>query len=133
MHLAAIMARWKEFEQLGCQVVVVDSGVREGGLEWLQDRGYHFPLLLDQDRVFYRQVGLRRALRDVFSVKHFHNNVHTNFRRKKTKWYASCDFSGKGGDFIVDSTGKLLYAHLTRNQFDRPDVGTLVEFLQQLV
>ena len=28
-----------------------------------------------------------------------------------------------GSDFTVDSTGKLMYAHLTKNQFDRPNIG----------
>ena len=94
------MAKGKNFEQLGCQVVVVDSGTRESGLEWLHERGYPFPLLIDRDRVFYHQLGLRR-------------------------------FLNLGGDFIVDSTGKLLYAHHCKNQFDRPDIEALVEFLRQ--
>ena len=58
------MAKGKNFEQLGCQVVVVDSGTRESGLEWLHERGYPFPLLIDRDRVFYHQLGLRRFLKD---------------------------------------------------------------------
>ena len=133
MHLAGIVEKGKEFGQLGCQVVIVDSGGREGGLEWLQDNSFPFPLLLDQDRVFYRQVGLGRTLKDSFCIKSFQYYGDRKFESKKFKWYANCDFSGKGGDFIVDSTGKLLYAHLQRDQFDRPDIGTLVEFLQQLV
>jgi len=40
------------------------------------------------------------------------------------------DMSSMRGDFIVDSTGKLLYAYHCKNQFDRPDTETLVEFLR---
>ena len=65
------MAKGKDFEQLGCQVVVVDSGTRESGLEWLQKHNIPFPLLLDRDRIFYRQLGMRRFLKSSFCVKTF--------------------------------------------------------------
>ena len=124
----------KNFEQLGCQVVVVDSGTRESGLEWLHERGYPFPLLIDRDRVFYHQLGLRRFLKDSACVSFFHlyadNFIAGTFCRT-TKVTAGSDMSSMGGDFIVDSTGKLLYAYHCKNQFDRPDIEALVEFLRQ--
>ena len=85
--------------------------------------------------MFYRQVGLGRTLKDAFCIKSFqyYADTLTGLSRADFGVHAGIDFSGKGGNFIVDSTGKLLYAHLQRNQFDRPDVGTLIEFLQQLV
>ena len=45
--------------------------------------------------------------------------------------YLGSDWAVMGGDFIADSSGKLLYAHHCKNQFDRPDIETLVEFLQR--
>ena len=65
------MAKGKDFEQLGCQVVVMDTGTRGSGLEWLQKHNYNFPLFLDRDRVFYRQLGMRRFLKKSFCVKTF--------------------------------------------------------------
>jgi len=130
------MAKGKNFEQLGCQVVVVDSGTRESGLEWLQERGYNFPLLIDRDRVFYHQLGLRRFLKDSACVDFFHlyaDKFIAGTFCLTTKATAGSDMSSMGGDFIVDSTGKLLYAYHCKNQFDRPDVETLVEFLRQQV
>ena len=50
---------------------------------------------------------------------------------RTTKVTAGSDMSSMGGDFIVDSTGKLLYAYHCKNQFDRPDIEALVEFLRQ--
>ena len=63
------MARKNEFERLGCQVVVVYCGTQQNGLTWLQKTGCPFLHLLDPDRVFYRQVGLRRFLKDTVCVK----------------------------------------------------------------
>ena len=64
------MRRKKEFEQLECPVVVVYCGTQQnGGLTWLQKTGCPFLHLLDPDRIFYRQVGLRRFLKDTVCVK----------------------------------------------------------------
>jgi len=127
------VAKGKNFEQLGCQVVVVDSGTRESGLEWLHERGYNFPLLIDRDRVFYHQLGLRRFLNNSACINtyHLYADQYIAGTLGIGKPTAGSDISSMGGDFIVDSTGKLLYAHHCKNQFDRPDVETLVEFLRQ--
>ena len=125
-------ARENEFKQLGCQVVVVSSGTQESGMKWLQDHGFSFPLLIDQDRVFYRQVGLRRFLKNSFCVKSFkyYADEQSSEPVRDVSTYSGCDWTVMGGDFIVDSSGKLLYAHLCKNQFDRPDIETLVKFLR---
>ena len=110
----------------------MDSGTRESGLEWLQKHNIPFPLLLDRDRIFYRQFGMRRFLKSSFCVKTF--KLYADERVAGTWWgenlSAGSDYAVMGGDFIVDLTGKLLYNYLCKNQFDRPEVETLVEFLQ---
>ena len=110
----------------------MSSGTQESGMEWLQKHGFSFTLLLDRDRVFYRQVGLRRFLKHSFCVKTFKRYAD---ERNAGTWrgeppYSGSDYAVMGGDFIVDSSGKLLYAYLCKNQFDRPDIETLVKFLQ---
>jgi len=107
------VAKGKNFEQLGSQVVVVDSGTRESGLQWLHEHGYPFPLLIDRDRVFYHQLGLRRFLNKSACINTFH--LYADQYIAGTLGIgeptAGSDISSMGGDFIVDSTGKLLYAH----------------------
>ena len=131
------MARKKEFEQLECQVVVVCCGTQKNGLTWLQKTGCPFLHLLDPDRVFYRQVGLRRLLKNSFCVKTFKHyadeeNASTGTTRVEGL-YSGSDWAVMGGDFVVDSSGKLLYAHLCKNQFDRPDIETLVKFCKEQI
>ena len=47
--------------------------------------------------------------------------------------YPGTDIAVMGGDFMVDSTGKLLYAHHSKNQYDRPKIETLLKMLQEHV
>ena len=44
--------------------------------------------------------------------------------------YPGTDIAVMRGDFIVDSTGKLLYGHHSKNQYDRPEIETLLKILQ---
>ena len=37
-----------------------------------------------------------------------------------------------GGDFIVDSTGALVYVYRSKEQYDRPEVSELLDCLQGL-
>ena len=130
------MAKKEEFEQLGCQVVVVCCGTRKNGLTWLQKSSCPFLHLLDPDRVFYRQVGLRRFLKDTTCVKSFIQYADQfaggTFPLKVSFAfdYPDTDTAVMGGDFIVDSTGKLLYAHHSKNQYDKPEIETLLKILQ---
>ena len=82
--------------------------------------------------MFYRQVGLRRFLKNSCCIETFkcYADGHLAGTWRGEPSYPGSDNSVMGGDFIVDSTGKLLYAHLCKNQFDRPDIETLVEFMQ---
>ena len=85
-------------------MVVVSCGTQESGIEWLQNHGFSFPLI-DRDRVFYRQVGLRRFLKNTFCVKNF---KRYGDEQDAEPPYSGSDFSVNGGDFVVDSSGKLL-------------------------
>ena len=131
------MARNREFRQLGCQVVVVSCGMQESGLRWMQKNNCPFLHLLDPDRIFYRRVGLRRFLKNTVCVKSYvryaDEHVAGTWPPKGVS-FLDCpdiDFAVMGGDFIVDSTGKLLYAHHSKNQYDRPDIETLLKMLQE--
>ena len=82
--------------------------------------------------MFYKQVGLRRFLKNSCCIKIFKYYADEHFAGtgRLEPSYPGSDIAVMGGDFIVDSTGKLLYAHLCKNQFDRPDIETLVEFMK---
>ena len=43
--------------------------------------------------------------------------------------YPGDDLTTLGGDFIVDSSGKVVYAYPSKHQYDRPDVDDLLRHL----
>lgn len=121
------------FNKLGCQVVVVASGNREGGLRWFQEYTCSLPMLLDQDLQLYKYIGIRRLLSVAWDLKVFlgYADAVMGGRVDRLAWPGD-DVSVIGGDFICDSTGKLVYVYKSKEQYDRPDVGSLLECLQEI-
>lgn len=44
--------------------------------------------------------------------------------------YSGDDVTVIGGDFIADSTGRLLYSYRSKEQYDRPKVDDILSFLK---
>jgi peroxiredoxin len=106
----------------------VASGTREGGLQWLETYKSPFPLLLDQDLVLYRMFGIRRLLKVAWDLKVFIAYAEAVVKgRVDNIAYSGDDVTVIGGDFIVDSSGKVLYSYRSKEQYDRPQVEKLLE------
>ena len=110
--------------------MVVASGTREGGFKWLSDYGFGLPLLLDGDMVFYRTLGLRRRLGVSWDL-----NIFIAYAEKVVGGrvdniaYDRDDVTVIGGDFIVASSGELLYSFRSKEQYDRPEIADLLKVL----
>lgn len=119
-----------DFDQVGCQIVVVASGTREGGLKWLETYGSPFPLLLDRDLVLYRMFGIRRLINAAWDLNVFVAYAEaTAGGRVDNIAYDGDDVTVIGGDFIADASGKLLYSYRSKEQYDRPGVEDLLQVL----
>ena len=120
-----------EFERVGCQVVVVASGPREGGLRWIQEYGCSLPLLLDQKLLLYKLFGIRRLIRVAWDLNVFIGYAEAVVKGRVDRMgYPGDDVTVIGGDFIVDSDGKLLYSYPSKEQYDRPEVDNLLSVLR---
>lgn len=108
--------------------MVVASGTREGGLQWLETYKSPFPLLLDRDLVLYRSFGIKRLLKAAWDLKVFvaYAGAVAGGRVDNIA-YSGDDVTVIGGDFIADVSGKLLYAYRSKEQYDRPEVEELLE------
>ena len=103
---------------------------QESGAEFVEVKKCPCTLLLDFDLVFYRQLGLKRSVKNVFEIP----TMLTYAERHHAgipflKLYADDDLLVMGGDFIVDSSGRLIYAYPSKKYTDRPSVNTLLEVL----
>ncbi len=117
---------------MGCQVVVVASGNREGGLRWFKEYECSLPLLLDQDLRLYQGVGLRRLVSVAWDLKVFlgYADAVVGGRVDRLAWPGD-DVTVLGGDVILNTQGEVVYAYKSKEQYDRPQVGDLLSSLEQ--
>lgn len=121
-----------EFREAGCQVVAVARGTNESALKWLDNVKLPFSLLLDINLTLYRNLGLKRSVKAVWSV----SNI-VGYAEEKVAGvpgapaYEGDDLHVMGGDFVVDSTGKLVYAYSSKTSSDRPSVDDVLAFFSK--
>lgn len=112
--------------------MTVARGTRESGVKWMEDFKVSFPLYLDVERNLYRKFGLRRMLKASFNLAIFIYYADAVMAGRGDRMaYSGDDLTVMGGDFIVDSSGKLIFAHPSKEQYDRPYVAKLLEALRQ--
>lgn len=108
--------------------MVVASGTREGGQQWLETYKSPFRLLLDRDLVLYRLFGIRRLLKAAWDLKVFIAYAEAVARgRVDNIAYSGDDVTVIGGDFIVDASRKVLYSYRSKEQYDRPEICNLLK------
>ena len=119
---------------LGCQVVVVASnGNRESGLEFRKLVNLSFPLLLDGERQFYRRLGLKRSIVAVWSVKTLKSYAEEKIAEvPPTPALPGDDLHVLGGDFIANSSGKIVFTYPSKTSSDRPSIARLLDELRSL-
>lgn len=114
-------AHQSQLEGLGCQVVVVARGTRESADIWFKHTQISYPLLLDPDLTMYRYFGLGRSVTAVWTIP-----TLLTYAKEKVAGvppapaYPGDDIHVLGGDFIFDSTGKVVYAYCSKFSSDRP-------------
>ncbi len=110
--------------------MVVASGTQEGGLKWFERYNSTFLLLLDRDLVLYKMFGIRRSVRAAWDLKIFVAYAEAVAGgRTDNIAYSGDDVTVIGGDFIVASSGKLIYSYCSKEQYDRPEVDQLLQTL----
>lgn len=114
-------------------MVVVASGSREGGLEWLKEYGCSLPLLLDRKQILYKHFGIRRCVQAAWDLDVFIGYAEAVVKGRVDRMgYSGDDVTVIGGDFITDSSGKLLYSYRSKEQYDRPEIDDLLSFLRNI-
>ena len=89
-----------------------------------------WPLLIDTDREAYRAWGLRRAsFRQLWMDPNLYRQYTRLLRGGERIRGSGSDTRQLGGDFIVDSHGRIAYSRPQRRD-DRPPVGVLLRALE---
>ena len=112
-------------------MVVVASGSREGGLKWIKEYGCSLPLLLDRKQLLYRYFGMRRRVLVAWDINVFMGYAEAVVKGRVDRvGYSGDDVTVIGGNFITNSSGKLLFSYRSKEQYDRPEVDDLLSFLR---
>ena len=122
--------RLDEIQQAGADVLVVTQSRPEA----VAAMSLPLPILCDPERAAYRYFGLDRGNWSMFFrrsvLAHYLSLIFTGWRPHRGE--AGEDMLQLGGDFILSSDRRLVYAHRSSDPADRPAASELVNQIQQL-
>ena len=105
----------------------------ESAASWVESCGFEFPLVVDTNRSLFGCLGLRRSVLGVWNVPSLIG--YAEELREGRELFRSLegdDLHQMGGDFMVDSSGTLVYSYRGKTSSDRPSVGEILTKLKQL-
>lgn len=93
---------------------------------------WRFPILADPERSAYRAFGLARlAWHRVFSLATLKLYLKL-FRKGLVRHdYGDSDVYQAGGDFLLDRSGTIYFAHRSQDPADRPSVSILLKAIDK--
>lgn len=96
----------------------------------LADVDCPWPVLVDRDRVAYREWGLRRAgFRQLWLDPDLYRQYARLLLRGERIRGRGRDVHQLGGDFVIDTRGRVAYSRAQRRD-DRPPVGVLMKAIE---
>ena len=127
-------AQREELDSLGCQVIVVASnGNQDSALKFCELINLSFQLVLDGSRQFYRLLGLKRSISNVWRVATLKGYAEEKVAGVPgTPALTGDDLHVMGGDFVVDSHGRLVFAYASKTPWDRPMVDLVLDELHSM-
>ncbi|MBN1666066.1 MAG: AhpC/TSA family protein [Anaerolineales bacterium] len=120
-----------EFEQTNTQVLIITFGTLLGAESWLKETCSSFRLLLDPERKVYQAYGLERSLLRSWNLRTIW--TYGKLLASGRKWRGiQGDSAQLGGDFIIDSLGKIHLAYRSYDPTDRPSVQHLLAIMRSI-
>jgi len=115
--------------QAGGQVLIVSFGERAGALQWIEETHCPFDMVVDEKREIYQAFGLKKLFSKVWGTSCLVYYAEAMLSgRSLPKPYENIhdDPHQMGGDFIVDSSRKVIFSHPSQRPSDRPSVDKLL-------
>jgi len=132
--VASVAALEDKLKVLGCQVVIISFGHKEGALSWKNDTACTFPIFLDPTRSLYTHFQMKRSLAKVWSrdtcVYYVEQFVLRS--KEKVKPYPNDDPLQMGGDVLINSKeGTVTHKHISSSPADRPELRTMLDIMKK--
>lgn len=133
-HLARLKGWHARIEELRFKVLVVTLSQPWVLKLYQEARTFPFTFVADPERKLYRDYGLERAtVGRMFHPRvlwHYTSIVFQGYRVRMPK--NDEDVLQLGGDFILDTKRKLVFAHRCHDPADRPSAKQLVRELEKV-
>ena len=87
---------------------------------------------MDPQLELFRELGLRRSVKKTFKLEimaKYATNIAANIPIGPSRPYPGDDLYFMAGDFIADSSGKLVYAYNAQHAHDRPCIEDILSSL----
>lgn len=119
----------EEFRKLGVNIVALSMSTSETLARYLKENELPFPLLADPTKVAYKAFGLDRTswgrLLRPSSIWKYLKMVAKGGKVRRIP--EGEDALQLGGNFLVSTDGRLLWAYRSVNPMDRPTIETLLQ------
>ena len=117
-----------EIESRGAQLVVIGNGTPHQARDLIEDLDYRGTLWVDPDMIAYRAAGLERGVTKALSPRmlgHALRAMRAGHRQKRVQG----DPWQMGGTFVVAPRDEVLFAHISREAGDHPDLADVLAVL----
>lgn len=127
-HLGEVAANVERLRAAGVNVLVISQAKPAVLATFLRNHPQPVPVVGDPDRAAYRAFGLERtSWLSFFRPSVMWGYLRLMFRGGKVrKPYPGEDVLQLGGDFLIDRSGRVVYAYRSRTATDRPGIDALL-------
>ena len=125
-HLARLRERVGELDGLGAAVLVVAFEPPEAIRRFAEREAIPFTMLSDPDRRAYAAFGLQRGRPAQIWTWQALKAYGRALLAGRWARLPHGDIEQLGGDFVLDSAGRIVYAHPSRDPADRPAIDTIL-------
>lgn len=130
-HLAQLRERNSEIQAVGARVAVISFSPPEQNALFVGEEDVPFLVLSDTGRAAYRAFGLESgAGQHIWTVAALRAYLRGLLQGRWPRWPTQ-DITQLGGDFVVDSDNRIVYAHRSEDPADRPSVDALIQALRR--
>jgi hypothetical protein len=122
-----------QFERRGVRIIVVSFAAPERLVGYQKIHRWPFLILADPERKAYNYFRLERLpWYRVFSPATIGLYIRLLLKGRKVQDYGRDDYRQSGGDFLLTSTGRIVFAHRSHDPTDRPRAQALLAAVDKL-
>lgn len=123
--------RKDRLESDNIEVVVVTFEQEEHALNYRQETGLDWPLVVDSSRELYRYYGMEKAgFWDIWGLATWRVYLREVLRGSRPR-PANDDISQRGGDVLINPEGMVRMHHIAKGPADRSDVDDILKIVEQ--